>query len=61
MPTILRPFKVYSSAPPAAADRLARETFRWEEVLGDNRIARLARDPGRGVRGYTFQKLGTRS
>jgi len=41
--------------------RLARETFRWEEVLGDNHIARLARDPGRGVRGYTFQKLGTRS
>jgi hypothetical protein len=41
--------------------RLAGETFRWEEGWGDNHIARRALDPGRGVRGYTFQKLRARS
>jgi hypothetical protein len=47
--------------PGRGRNRLARETSRWEEVLGDNHTARLAHDPGRGVRGYTFQKLRARS
>jgi len=59
MPTILRPFQgIQLRTPGRGRNRLARETSRWEEVLGDNHTARLAHDPGRGVLGYTFQKLG---